>query len=169
MSALILYFSRAGENYVCGTIQNLSVGNTQVVAELLHQLTGADVFQIQPLVPYSGNYSTCIQQAKDDQKRAARPELIAYPQNLAQYRTIYLGYPNYWGTMPMPVFTLLENCSFAGKMINPFYTHEGSGLGRSRQDIARLCPDAKVLPGFAVLGKKVSGVESELKKWLQES
>ncbi len=93
MPSIILYFSRAGENYVCGAIRNLSKGNTEVAAEILQNLTGADLFQIKPMVSYSEDYSQCIEQAKNDQKRDARPELAAYPQHLEQYDTIYLGYP----------------------------------------------------------------------------
>lgn len=101
------------------------------------------MFRIEPATAYSKDYSTCIEQAKCDQKRDARPALAVYPRGLEQYDAIYLGYPNYWGTMPMPVFTLLEAFDFTGKTILPFCTHEGSGLGRSIQDIRRLCPGAK--------------------------
>lgn len=72
----------------------------------------------------------------------ARPELREYPDSLEPYDTVYLGYPNYWGTMPMPVFTFLEHFDFSGKTIRPFCTHEGSGLGHSVEDIRRLCPGA---------------------------
>ena len=96
MSAIILYFSRAGENYVSGTIRNLSKGNTEIAAEMIQELTGSDLFPLTPLVPYSFRYSECIEQAKNDQKRNARPELVSYPQNLDAYDTVYLGFPNYW-------------------------------------------------------------------------
>lgn len=168
MPAIILYFSRTGENYVSGAIRNLSKGNTQVAAEMIQKLTGADIFQIEPMTPYSSNYSTCIEQAKNDQKRDARPELAAYPENLERYDTIYLGYPNYWGTMPMVLFTLLEKLKFAGKVIKPFCTHEGSGMGRSEQDIKKLCPDAEVCRGLALQGARVASSEQEIKQWLEQ-
>ena len=91
----------------------------------------------------------------DDQKRDARPELKEYPDSLDAYDTVYLGYPNYWGTMPMPVFTFLEHFDFSGKVIRPFCTHEGSGMGRSEADIRRICPDAVVKKGLAVRGSAV--------------
>ncbi len=166
MSAIVLYFSRTGENYVSGAILNLSKGNTEIAAELIQNLTGADLFRIEPEVPYSSNYSECIEQAKNDQKRDARPALRTYPDHLEQYDTIYLGYPNYWGTMPMPVFALLEHVDFSGKRIKPFCTHEGSGLGRSEQDIKRLCPHADVRPGLAIQGAKVASAEKEIQKWI---
>lgn len=165
MSSMVLYFSRAGENYVSGAIRNLSKGNTEIVAELIHKWTGAELFPLKPTVPYSFNYSECIEQAKNDQKRDARPELIAYPESLDPYDTIYLGYPNYWGTMPMPVFTFLEHFDFTGKTIKPFCTHEGSGMGHSEQDIRRLCPGAKVEKGLAIRGGGVRNAEDALRNW----
>ena len=168
MPAIILYFSRAGENYISGSIQNLAKGNTETAAEMIHELTGAPLFQIEPVSRYSSNYSECIEQAKNDQKRDARPELISYPKNLEQYDAVYLGYPNYWGTLPMPVFTLLEKSDFAGKTIYPFCTHEGSGMGCSEADIKRLCPGAFVRQGLALQGGRVSGAKQAVKKWLTQ-
>lgn len=93
MRALIAYFSRADENYFSGELRTIPVGNTEVAAKLLQRLTGADLFQLEPLLPYSKDYNECIAQAQDDQRRDARPELRAYPDSLAEYDTIYLGYP----------------------------------------------------------------------------
>ena len=117
MAALIAYFSRADENYVNGQIKTLAVGNTEVAAKLLQELTGGELFQIRPVRPYARDYNTCIAEAQADQRRDARPELAEYPDSLDGYDTIYLGYPNYWGTMPMAVFTFLERFDFTGKAI----------------------------------------------------
>lgn len=166
MAQIIAYFSRAGNNYVCGEIKDLSVGNTEVVAKLIQEQTGADLFKIEPVAPYSMDYSACIEQAKQDQRRDARPELKTYPENMESYDTVYLGYPNYWGTMPMAVFTFLEKFDFTGKTIRPFCTHEGSGLGNSLQDIRRICPDAKVEQGLAIQGAKVHGARDRIQQWV---
>lgn len=168
MSELIVYFSRTGENYVNGTIKKLSIGNTEIVARLIQGKTGADMFKLVPLVSYSEDYNECIEQAKDDQRRGARPELAAYPDSIEQYDTIYLGYPNYWGTMPMCVFTFLEHFDFSGKTIRPFCTHEGSGMGGSVGDIQRLCPNATLRAGLAVHGAKADKSGSDIDKWLKE-
>lgn len=165
MAQLIAYFSRAGENYFSGALRTVSVGNTEIAAKILQKLTGAELFKIEPLLPYSSDYSECIAQAQEDQRRNARPELKKYPDHFAQYDTIYLGYPNYWGTMPMPVFTFLEHLDFSGKTIYPFCTHEGSGMGHSEDDICRLCPDAKVEKGLALRGGSVKDSEDALQKW----
>ena len=165
MASLIAYFSRADENYFSGALRVIPVGNTEIASEMLQKITGADRFKIEPLVPYSKSYNECINQAQEDQRRGARPELAEYPDSLDEYDTIYLGYPNYWGTMPMAVFTFLEHFDFTGKTICPFCTHEGSGMGHSEQDIRRLCPGATVEKGLAIHGGSVKNAEAALKKW----
>lgn len=166
MAEIIVYFSRGGENYVNGSIQKLSVGNTEVAAGILQELTGAELFKLEPLVRYSELYNTCIAQAQDDQRRNARPELENWPESLEAYDTVYLGYPNYWGTMPMAVFTFLEHFDFTGKRIRPFCTHEGSGMGRSEQDIRKLCPTAKVDKGLAIHGAAVHRAGEDMRRWI---
>lgn len=168
MSEIIVYFSRKDENYVSGTIRKLDIGNTEVAAGFLQKLTGAELFNLEPMQEYPKDYNECIAQAQADQRRGARPELKTYPENLAQCNTIYLGYPNYWGTMPMAVFTFLEHYDFTGKTIFPFCTHEGSGMGNSEADIKRLCPGAKVGKGLAIKGGSVNYAEPAIKDWLKE-
>lgn len=168
MPAMIAYYSRADENYVNGQIKTLTVGNTEVAATMIHELTGADLFKIEPIQAYARDYNTCIAEAQADQRRNARPELKRYPDSLDGYDTIYLGYPNYWGTMPMAVFTFLERFDFSGKTIFPFCTHEGSGMGGSERDIKRLCPGAKVEKGLAIHGGNVKSAKPDIQKWLKE-
>lgn len=135
---LIAFYSRADENYVNGTIKKLDTGNTEIAAGIIQELTGADMFKIDQVQEYAKDYNTCIEQAQADQKRNARPELKEYPENLEQYDTIYLGFPNYWGTMPMAVFTFLEHFDLTGKTIKPFCTHEGSGMAEASR-ISKCC------------------------------
>lgn len=167
MSAIIIYFSRNGNNYVNGTIKNLETGNTEIAANILQKITSADIFKIEPVVPYSTDYSQCIDQAKQDKSRNARPEIKIYPSSLDKYNTIYLGYPNYWGTMPMVMFTFLDKFNLSGKTIMPFCTHEGSGMGSSESDIKKLCPNADVKKGLPIHGAKASESESILKRWIK--
>jgi flavodoxin len=166
MAAIILYFSRKGNNYVNGAIKNLSVGNTEKAAKMIQELTGAEMFKIEPITAYSEDYSECIEEAKCDLQREARPELKEYPKDLSDYDTIYLGYPNYWGTMPVAVFALLERYNFAGKTIKPFCTHEGSGMGRSEADIKRICASAVVSEGLAIHGADVDKAKNDIKNWI---
>lgn len=166
MAELIAYFSRAHQNYVNGVIKDLDVGNTEVAAGIIQKLTRAEMFRIEPLHAYSKDYNECIAQAQADQRRDVRPELKKYPDSLDRYDTVYLGFPNYWSTMPMAVFTFLEHFDFTRKIIRPFCTHEGSGMGSSEKDIGRLCPSAKVEKGLAIRGGSVAGSEADIKKWL---
>lgn len=165
MAELIAYFSRAGENYFNGKIKAVEVGNTQKAAELLREITGADLVRIEPVHAYSDDYKECVAQAREELQKDARPELLNCPDSLDGYDTIYLGYPNYCGTMPMPVFTFLERYDFTGKTVKPFCTNEGSGMGRSEQDIRRLCPGAKVEKGLSIHGGDVDKSEDALRAW----
>ena len=166
MASLIAYYSRAGENYFGGSYRRIPVGNTEQVANMLAQLTGGDRFHIQQKVPYSDDYQACVAQARQDWQDKARPEVVGLPANLDGYDEIYLGYPNYCGTMPMAVYTFLEQGDFSGKTICPLCTHEGSGLGRSEADIRRLAPKATVKKGLAIHGSSVCREARMLEQWL---
>lgn len=163
---IIAFYSRADENYVNGLIKTLKTGNTEVVAGIIKELTDADLFKIEQVQPYSKDYNECIAQAQADQKKNARPELKKYPENFDNYDVIYLGFPNYWSTMPMAVFTFLEHFDFSGKIIKPFCTHEGSGMGSSVSDIKKLCPAAKVEKGLAIHGGSVEWAKKDIEKWI---
>lgn len=168
LNGLVAFYSRADENYVNGMIKNLATGNTEVVAGIIQRVTGARMFKIEQIQPYSKEYNACIAEAQADQKRDARPELKSYPEAIENYTVIYLGYPNYWGTMPMAVFTFLERFDFTGKIIRPFCTHEGSGMGSSVADIRRLCPGARVTDGLAVRGGDAEAAGKDIEKWIRQ-
>lgn len=163
---LIAFYSRGDKNYVCSMLKNLDIGNTEVAAGMIKELTGADMFRIEQAAPYSKGYNDCIDEAKSDQQNDVRPELKSLPDSLDEYDVIYLGYPNYWSTMPMAVFTFLESFDFGGKTIMPFCTHEGSGMGKSVSDIRRICPDADVKNGLAIYGYKVKDSIKDIKSWI---
>lgn len=165
---LVAYYSRAGNNYISGKIVNLPVGNTKVVADVIREMTGCDVFRIDTVKSYPKDYSATTNVAKKELNDNARPELSSHVENMDFYNVIFLGYPNWWGTMPMPVFTFLEEYDFSGKTIVPFCTHEGSGLGRSEKDIAKLCPKATLLKGLAVHGSRVNAAKKDVTDWLNK-
>lgn len=164
---LIAYYSRAGENYLSGSLKVIKKGNTEVIAEAIKGAVGGEMFKIEQKTPYSEKYNECIDEAIKDQRANARPKVIGLPDNIDKYDVVYLGYPNYWGTMPMAVFTFLESFDFSGKTIIPFCTHEGSGIGSSEKDIRRLCPSAKVEDGSAIFGSKALSSVGEIGKFLK--
>ena len=167
MKSLIVYYSRCGQNLVNGTVKDLHIGNTELLATILQKLTDADSFRLEPQEDYPADYYRCIDEARQDLQRKRCPALKCLPDSIAPYDVIYLGYPNYWGTMPMPVVTFLKRFDFAGKRIKPFCTHEGSGLGRSEQDIRTLCPSAQVEPGLAIQGSEIKRELAEIEEWVQ--
>ena len=130
MAALIAFYSRAGENYFGGAYRRIAVGNTEKAANMLAELTGGELYKIEQEQPYSEDYKTCIAEAKADLQKKARPEVLNLPDDLDAYDEIYLGYPNYWGTMPMAVYTFLEHYDFTGKTIYP--VSQSASMDRSQ-------------------------------------
>jgi len=164
---LIAYYSRKGQNYLNGSIVTLPVGNTEVAAKMAQEITGGNIFEICTIKSYPIDYTETTEVATVEKRNNARPELSSRVNNMDQYDTVILGYPNWWGTFPMAVFTFLEEYDFSGKTILPFSTHEGSGLGSSERDIRKLCPGATVLPGLAIRGGSVGRADQLVANWLK--
>lgn len=165
---LIAFFSRKGNNYVGGRIVKLPIGNTEVAAQMIQKRAGGDLFRIETVKDYPSDYEETTDVARQELRQKARPELAGRVDKMADYTVIFLGYPNWWSTMPMAVFTFLEAYDFSGKTIIPFCTHEGSGMGHSESDIRKLCPKAKVLKGLAITGGSVQGAGNQIATWLRE-
>jgi flavodoxin len=165
---LVAYFSRKGNNYVGGSIVNLPIGNTEVIAKRIQELTGSNTFKIQTVKSYPEDYTEATNVAQKEKRENSRPELTETVGDMDSYDVIYLGYPNWWGTMPMAVFTFLESYDFSGKTIVPYCTHEGSGMGSSERDINTLCPNAKVLSGLAIRGGSVDRADKDVANWLKK-
>ncbi len=147
---LVIYFSRTGEQYKVGVIDK---GNTAIVAEMIADETGADLFEVLPLDDhYPMTYNELTDVAKKEQNDKARPAYAGELPDLSGYDTIFIGAPVWWGDWPMILYTVFENNDFSGKKLVPFSTHEGSGLSGFDKKLASACPDAEVLDGLAVRG-----------------
>ena len=168
MSDLVIYFSRAGENYFGGKLMNIEKGNTEVIAEYIQELTGADLFKVEPVVEYPEDYMKCIDVAKKEMQSNARPEIKESLNDISDYDTIFIGFPNWWGTLPMPMFTQLEQLDFTGKTVKAFVTHEGSGFGSSEKDIKKLCSGADIKKGLSIPGAEVHDAKEIVRSWLDE-
>ncbi len=166
---LVAYFSHSGENYGVGEIKE---GNTQKVANEIARQTGGTLFRIQPVQKYPTQYDQCTQTAKSEQDANVRPALSNRVENMAQYDVIYLGYPVWWGDMPMSLFTFIESYDFSGKTIYPFATHEGSGMGRTETSLKKALPHTMIHEGLAIKGhvaqKEASAVETAVRNWLKK-
>ena len=166
---LIVYYSRKGENYVNGSIRSLSKGNTEVIAEMVADLTGGDLFEVETVKTYPADYYACIDEAKAELRQNARPELKAYPDSLDGYDTIFVGYPNWWGTMPMAMFTFLEHYDWSDKTICPFCTNEGSGMGSSERDLKKVCAGATVEKGLSIHGAEAAQSRDRVETWVKSA
>lgn len=168
--SLIAYFSRQGNNYVGGSIVNLPIGNTEVIAKKIKELTGSDLFHIETVKAYPKDYTETTNVAQDEKRANARPELTGIVADMDSYDVIYLGYPNWWGTMPMAVFTFLDSYDFSGKTIIPYCTHEGSGLSSTDRKVAKAGKGANVLEGLGIEGKMAQNepdkVRPDVREWL---
>jgi flavodoxin len=161
MNNLIIYFSRADENYKVGYVEK---GNTEIVAEYLKDLIGADMFKIEPLVPYAKDYATCIKEAKNRVGNAPIKDNI---NDLSIYNTIYILTPIYWGTYAPELETVIKDLDFTGKIVRIITTHEGSGLGNIVSDIKRVCAGANVLDdAIAIKGRDAKNSKSVIESWV---
>lgn len=159
--SLVIYFSRADENYAVG---NISKGNTEYIAEFVQELTGADLFKVEALVPYSANYRKCTEEAKQRIGNAPIKERLT---DISAYDTVYVMSPIYWGTYAPEVETALEGLDFTGKTVRVVSTHEGSGLGSMVSDVKRMCRGANVdTNGLAVRGSQAKNAKKTVQNWL---
>lgn len=171
MASIVIYYSRRGENYWAGSVRNLAKGNTERVAEFVQEAVGADIFEVRTVKEYAADYYQCIDEAKEELEEGARPELVELP-DVSGYDTIFLGYPNWWGTMPMCMYTLVEGLArdggLEGKRICPFCTNEGSGLGSSVRELERMATGATVERGLSVTGNRAAESRAEVARWAKD-
>ncbi|GKU23730.1 flavodoxin [Clostridium folliculivorans] len=138
--------------------------NSRRVAELIQEKTGGDIFRIETVNPYPTDYNAVVDQAKREQEYDYRPKLAAQVDDMVAYDVVFVGYPNWWITMPMPVFTFFEQYDFSGKMVIPFCTHRGTGLGQSVDDIMELCPNSTIIDGLEIMDDEE--VDQQIDMWL---
>ena len=149
---LIVYFSMSG--------------NTEAVANIIHDKVGGDIIKLETVQTYPDEYNDLVDYAQEEQHQNARPQLQTIIENIDQYDTIFLGYPNWWGDMPMPIYTFLDTYDLSGKTIAPFITHGGSGLSKTPANIQSEEPAAYVTEGLAIYGSRARNSENEVNQWL---
>lgn len=166
--ALVVYFSRADENYVVGNVEK---GNTRILAEMIAEATGADTFEIKPAKPYPKEYTPATEVAKQEKNDNARPEIVGTMPDVSGYDVVFVGYPIWWGDLPMPCYTFFDKVKLEGKTIAPFCTHEGSGLSGTDNNIAN-ATKAKVTEALVMKGSVAQNSRDEAKKevtdWLKK-
>lgn len=162
---LIVYFSRAGENWQVGNVEK---GNTAVIADYIKEKVDADVFEISPVNPYPEDYMETVNIARDEKNNNSRPEFKGEIKNFEQYDTVFLGYPIWNGGLPMIMYTFLEEYNMSGKTVIPFSTHGGSGWGNTKSELNTLCPNAEFKDGYSTAGTNVREVQTQdaVHKWV---
>lgn len=160
---LVVFFSHTGENYGVGRIVK---GNTHIVAEMISQGTGGKLFEIVPEKDYPQTYNECVAEARQEKESAARPA-VKGDIAVEDYDVVFVGYPNWWGDMPMPVYSFIEKHDWNGKQVYPFCTHEGSGLSETEKYIAGACKGATVGKGLAVKGTMAQKSQDQTRKSVQ--
>ena len=161
--SLIIYFSRADENYFGGEMKYINKGNTEYIAEYVRDLTNADMFKVEPLVPYSKEYEICIKEAKD---RVGNAPIKNNLSDISNYEVIYIMSPIYWGTYAPEVETAIKDLDFTGKTVRVVTTHEGSGLGNIINDLKRICVGANILDSIAIVGSQAKDSKSKIESWV---
>jgi flavodoxin len=173
---LIAYFSHHGNVVSDDTVdvvasasmsvRGVSVGNTQYIASLIQEEVGGDLFFIEVVEKYPPGYRDTIGVARQEQRDNMRPTLVNRVENMEDYDIVFLGYPNWWATLPQAVFAFLDEYDFAGKTVIPFCTHEDGGVGRSIRDLENTLKDATILQGFAVHDHNLSDAADDVTEWL---
>ncbi|MDC7954931.1 flavodoxin [Fusobacterium simiae] len=165
---LIAYFSKAGENYGVGTVEK---GNTQILAEMIAKETGGDLFKIEPVKDYPTAYDDVVKEAKQEKDSNARPKIKNKVNNLKDYDIVFLGYPIWYGDMPMPVYTFLDENNLSGKTIIPFSTNEGSGISGTVDSIEKYTKGNVIKNAFSTRGRDTQNsqnkVAADVKKWIE--
>lgn len=166
---LVVFFSHTGENYGVG---NISEGNTHIIAKMIAEATGGSLFEIVPEKEYPhDSYDEVVEIAKQEKAQKARPAING-DVKIEDYDVVFIGYPNWWGDMPMPVYTFLEKHDWTGKVVVPFCTHEGSGLSSTEKYIAEACKGATVAKGLAVRGATAQNNRDQARKsvnsWIEK-
>ena len=142
-------------------------GNTRVIAARIQESIGSDIFEIATADPYPNDYDEVVEQARKELRGQHRPKLKTKVENMESYKMVFVGYPNWCSTIPMPVATFLSEYDFSRKTIAPFCTNEGSGMGRSVADIKKLCPQSTILVGLEVRGGHIRDAQRQIFDWLR--
>ena len=166
---LVILFSRAGENYVQGRIENLARGNTEVAVEFACKASPMDVFRVETVKEYPAKYRACTDEAALEQESGERPELKSALTDISGYEKIVIAGPIWWGTFPMAMLSAVEGFDFTGKTVYPLATHEGSGLGGTRDFVRRHCKGCSVGEGLAIQGASVQASEARIADWVKRN
>ena len=163
---LTVFYSLKGETIAPGMkIVNLEKGYTNIAAEYIQKAVGGDLFEIETIKEYNPDHMKMIYEAKEELEQGVRPQIKGLPSDFDSYDTVFLGFPNWWNTLPMPVVTFIEAVNWQGKKIIPFVTSGGSGEGNSGADLAKYAQGAEISTFGEFLGHEVPDSEEKIAAW----
>ena len=175
---LVAYFTRLGNtDFPAGTdalssaslnIRNGKLaGNTELIADMIAKQTGGDLFRITTQKKYAADYDSVVNYARSEPKEDRRPALSSHVENMKDYVVVFIGYPIWWYTMPMAVYTFVEEYDLSGKTVVPFCTHGGSRLSGTVEELRKMLPRSKVPDGFEVYADRAAGAEADVSAWIK--
>lgn len=163
--AVVIYFSKSGENLIDGKRKTTEIGNTKILAEKIAKQVNCNMYEIQPLDAYPLDYEQTLQRSKKELTNLIYPAILS-GIDISEESTIFLGFPNWWNDYPMPVGSFLKTTNLEGKKVYPFCTHEGSSFGISLEHLRKECPEAKIQPGLPIRGSHVERSDEAIRNWL---
>ncbi|MBC1664154.1 flavodoxin [Listeria welshimeri] len=166
MTAVVVFFSRNGENFINGKKQEISVGNTEVVARKIADQLNIDLIKLEEIETYSFNYDETVNRAEKEKLNGKRVAYHSVKFNREKIDTLFLGYPNWWGSYPRVIATFLEEIDTMNLTIFPFCTHEGSAMGGSLEELKKQCPNAMIKCGLPIRGSRVERSDVAITNWL---
>jgi len=178
--SIVVYFSRVGntefpENIDASSSASIQMsdgaikGNAEMIAEWIAEEAGCQTLEILAKDPYPADYDETVEQARDEQSGGVRPDLKTETADVEGYDTVYLVFPNWWGDLPMPLYSFFDTCDLSGKKINVFITHEGSSFSGTIDTIKELEPEAEVTEAIAVRGGSVAEEEENIRQWVKDN
>ncbi|KAF1302700.1 hypothetical protein IV487_07785 [Enterococcus saccharolyticus] len=165
---IVLYFSRANQNFVHGEIQTLTKGNTERLAEKISQMIDAPMLEIVPVIDYPYDYHETIKIVEEERNKGIEPEFQPVPIDFESVEHIFLGFPNWCGSMPKIVSHFLKQIDLSNKCIYPFCTHEGSAFGNSLVELKKICPNSNIQLGLPVRGSRVERADQAISNWISQ-
>lgn len=166
---LILYYSRKGKNYKNGKVVDLERGHIEMIVNHIKEMIEADVFEVKPKVEYNEDYLLCTEEAQEEARIKARPELQEYLRDIREYEEVIIAGPNWWGTYPMVIFSQIEKLDFAGKRVFPVISHEGSGVADILKDLETYCEGAEIADELVIQGYDAQSASPIISLWVDEN
>ncbi|MBR0462060.1 MAG: hypothetical protein IJJ00_05055 [Erysipelotrichaceae bacterium] len=168
MKTLVAYFSYIGETELNRQVVEINKGHTEIVAEKIARMTGADLYKIEPVTPYPKKYDDIVAIVRKENEENPKVEIRNLLPSIAEYDTVYIGFPIWYRTYPRVVASFLSNYDFTGKTVKPFCTNDEGSFGIALLELKSQLKGADVKPGIAIHGADVNAADDKLEAWVRQ-